>query len=118
MWSAPLSLSPLTTDRELALRWFEDLADAGLGGLILKGEAQPYVGGKRIWLKYKRVHETDIVCGAVIGPIDRPTEIVAGLPIEANCGSWAGLRFWVLRTADPWHDGSGRRLAPILGLKW
>jgi ATP-dependent DNA ligase len=84
VWSAPLSLSPMTTDRELALRWFEDLADAGLEGLILKGEAQPYVGGRRIWLKYKRVHETDIVCGAVIGPMDRPTEIVAGLPFDGE----------------------------------
>lgn len=29
--------------------------------------------------KFKRIQETDVVCGAVVGPIDRPTEIVAGL---------------------------------------
>lgn len=64
---------------------------------LLKGEAQPYVGGKGIWLKYKSL-ETDIVCGAVIGPMDRPTEIVAGLRV---CGELRIVgRSSVLRAAD------------------
>ena len=79
IWTPPLSLSPLTTDREEAVRWFEEQGEAGLEGLVIKGDAQPYAGGKRIWLKHKRILETDVVCGAVVGPIDRPTEIVAGL---------------------------------------
>ncbi|MFE4835184.1 ATP-dependent DNA ligase [Arthrobacter sp. NPDC056691] len=81
-WTPPFSLSPLTTDLDLALQWFKDLATAGLEGLIIKGDSQPYLGGQRVWLKYKRRSEIDIICGAVVGPIDRPTEIVAGLPID------------------------------------
>jgi ATP-dependent DNA ligase len=84
VWSPPLSLSPVTTDRDLARHWFEDLGAAGLEGLLIKGDAQPYLGGQRIWLKYKRRWETDIVCGAVVGPIHRPTEVVAGLPIDGE----------------------------------
>ncbi|MDQ0691205.1 hypothetical protein QF047_002165 [Arthrobacter sp. W4I7] len=30
-----------------------------------------------MWLKAKHVSEVDVVCAAVIGPIKRPTEIVA-----------------------------------------
>ncbi|MDQ4047609.1 MAG: ATP-dependent DNA ligase, partial [Actinomycetota bacterium] len=81
VWSPPLSLSPQTTDRDLALQWFEDLAGAGLEGIVTKSGSQRYAGGQRIWLKAKHLSELDVVCGAVIGPIDRPTELVAGLPI-------------------------------------
>jgi hypothetical protein len=35
-------------------------------------------------LKYKRRWETDVVCGAVVGPINRPREIVAGLPMDGE----------------------------------
>jgi ATP-dependent DNA ligase len=83
-WTPPFSLSPLTTDLDLALQWFTDLAPAGLEGLIIKGDSQPYLGGQRVWLKYKRRSEMDIICGAVVGPINRPTEIVAGLPIDGE----------------------------------
>ena len=81
VWVPPLSVSPQTTDLELAKEWFEDRAAAGYEGLVAKSSIQPYLGGKRIWLKSKKRSELDVVCGAVIGPMDRPTEIVAGLPI-------------------------------------
>lgn len=81
VWAPPLSVSPQTTDRELARQWFEGLADVRMEGLVAKSSVQPYAGGKRIWLKAKHFSELDIVCGAVIGPVHRPTEIVAGLPI-------------------------------------
>ncbi|WP_345453261.1 RNA ligase family protein [Arthrobacter gyeryongensis] len=50
VWSPPLSVSPLTRDRELALQWFQELAGAGLEGLVIKADSQAYFGGKRIWL--------------------------------------------------------------------
>lgn len=82
VWSPPLSVSPLTRDRELALEWFQELAGAGLEGLVIKADSQAYFGGKRIWWKLKSRSELDVVCAAVVGPIDQPTEIVAGLPID------------------------------------
>ncbi|SLK00865.1 ATP dependent DNA ligase domain-containing protein [Arthrobacter sp. P2b] len=82
IWAPPLSLSPQTTDRDLAQQWFEGLAGAGMEGLMAKSSTQTYTGGKRIWLKSKHISELDVICGAVIGPIERPTEIVAGLPID------------------------------------
>ncbi|NHW49326.1 MULTISPECIES: ATP-dependent DNA ligase [unclassified Paenarthrobacter] len=80
-WVPPLAVSPQTTDLEMAKEWFEDRAAARYEGLVAKSSIQPYLGGKRIWLKSKKRSELDVVCGAVIGPMDRPTEIVAGLPI-------------------------------------
>jgi ATP-dependent DNA ligase len=84
LWGPPLSVSPQTTDRELARQWFEGLADVRMEGLVAKSSVQPYAGGKRIWLKAKHVSELDVVCGAVIGPLHRPTEIVAGLPLSGE----------------------------------
>ncbi|WP_235012940.1 ATP-dependent DNA ligase [Arthrobacter sp. SLBN-100] len=81
VWVPPLSLSPQTAERDLARQWFEGLPGAGMEGLVAKSSSQPYEGGKRLWLKAKHVSEVDVVCAAVIGPIERPTEIVAGLPI-------------------------------------
>lgn len=84
IWSPPLSVSPQTADRELAKEWFEDPTGAGFEGLVAKSSVHPYLGGKRIWLKSKKRSELDVLCGAVIGSIDRPTEIVAGLPIAGD----------------------------------
>lgn len=80
-WSAPLNLSPATMDRELALTWFEELAAAGIEGLVIKGAGQSYEPNQRIWLKVKHRDVLDVVCGAVIGSRTEPTAIVAGLPV-------------------------------------
>lgn len=72
VWSPPLSVSPLTRDRELALQWFQELAGTGLEGLVIKADSQAYLGGKRIWWKLKSRSELDVVCAAVVGPIDQP----------------------------------------------
>lgn len=78
-WSRPLNLSPATSDRGLALTWFEDLAAAGIEGLVIKGAGQTYAP-ERIWLKVKHRDVLDVVCGAVIGSRTQPTAVVAGLP--------------------------------------
>ena len=82
-WEPPLNLSPTTRDRAQALRWFEELHHAGLEGLVVKGAAQSYQPVRQ-WVKVKRRESVDVVCGAVIGPLDRPQYIVAGLPIEGR----------------------------------
>ncbi|MBT2566193.1 ATP-dependent DNA ligase [Arthrobacter sp. ISL-85] len=83
-WQPPLNLSPMTTDRAQALRWFEELHHAGLEGLVVKGAGQSYQGGVRHWWKVKRRQSVDVVCAAVIGPMDRPQHVVAGLPVEGR----------------------------------
>lgn len=79
-WAPPLNLSPATMDRKLALTWFEDLAAAGIEGLVIKGAGQSYEPNQRIWLKVKHRDVLDVVCAAVIGSRTEPTAIVAGLP--------------------------------------
>ncbi|WP_256371455.1 hypothetical protein [Pseudarthrobacter sp. NIBRBAC000502771] len=83
-WQPPLNLSPMTTDRAQALRWFEELHHAGLEGLVVKGAGQSYQGGVRQWWKVKRRQSVDVVWAAVIGPMDRPQHVVAGLPVEGR----------------------------------
>jgi ATP-dependent DNA ligase len=83
-WEPPLDLSPATTDPAEAQTWFKELPATGVEGLILKKTAEPYAGGQRIWQKLKHRETVDVICGAVIGPIDRPETIVAGLPIDGQ----------------------------------
>jgi ATP-dependent DNA ligase len=80
-WEPPLSLSPATTD---AARWFEDLPRTGIEGLVIKGSDQPYTPGARSWLKLKHRETVEIICGAVIGPITEPREVVAGLVLDGE----------------------------------
>nr|WP_087874221.1 ATP-dependent DNA ligase [Arthrobacter globiformis] len=83
-WEPPLSLSPTTMDRSVAEQWFEDLPHTGIEGLIIKNTNQPYTPGVRSWLKLKHRETVDVICGAVIGPITQPSEIVAGLLLEGE----------------------------------
>lgn len=78
-WEPPLSVSPITTDRSVAEQWFEDLPHTGIEGLVIKDLNQAYTPGARSWLKLKHRETLDIICGAVIGPITQPSEVVAGL---------------------------------------
>lgn len=64
----------------------------------IKADSQAYLGGKRIWWKLKSRSELDVVCAAVVRPIDQPTEIVAGLPIDGELRIVG--RSSVLRPAD------------------
>jgi ATP-dependent DNA ligase len=82
-WRPPLNLSPVTSDRATAVTWFEAYAAAGVEGLVVKGGAEAY-RASRLWLKVKRRGALDVVCGAVIGSITSPQEVVAGLPIDGR----------------------------------
>ncbi len=83
-WQAPLSLSPATTDPELAARWLREMPAAGIEGLVIKGAGQAYGGGQRQWLKLRHRDTIDVVCGAVTGSLARPREIIAGLVIDGE----------------------------------
>jgi ATP-dependent DNA ligase len=82
-WAAPLHLSPITTDVDLAKTWLRDLPPTGIEGLVFKGGAQPYEAA-RIWSKLKHKNVWDVVCAAVIGPVSQPQAIIAGLPIAGE----------------------------------
>lgn len=58
---APLHLTPVTRDKEVAHRWFVDFEGAGLDGLIAKPVDDPYVENKRTQLKVKHVRTADAV---------------------------------------------------------
>lgn len=83
-WRPPLALSPSTVSQEIAADWFESMADAGVEGLVVKGGAQTYRGGERIWVKVKRRETVDVVIGAVTGPRDRPRELVVGDVVDGE----------------------------------
>lgn len=83
-WTAPLNLSPTTTDMELAKTWLKDLPATGVEGLIFKSGSEPYPAGLRSWLKLKTKSSFDAVCAAVIGPITQPQAAIAGLPIDGK----------------------------------
>ncbi len=59
--TAPLYLTPTTTDRIKAQQWFEVFEGAGLDGLIAKAVDNPYVENKRTQLKVKHIRSADAV---------------------------------------------------------
>jgi ATP-dependent DNA ligase len=77
-WAPPLQLSPMTTDPAEARRWFHDYRAAGVEGLVAKGAGTRYAPGRREWLKVKSWETTEVLAGGVIGPVDRPSQLVAG----------------------------------------
>lgn len=54
-------LTPATTDRDRALRWFVQLEGAGLDGVIAKAPELPYVPGRRVMSKIKHRRTADCV---------------------------------------------------------
>ncbi|QNE37935.1 non-homologous end-joining DNA ligase [Leifsonia shinshuensis] len=48
-WRPPLSLIDTTADTAEGRRWFEELPDRGIEGVVVKGGGQPYRGGQRDW---------------------------------------------------------------------
>jgi ATP-dependent DNA ligase len=77
-WAPPLQLSPATTDPAEARTWFHDYRPAGVEGLVAKGAGTRYAPGRREWLKVKSWETTEVIAGGVIGPIERPSQLVAG----------------------------------------
>ncbi|HYQ76405.1 ATP-dependent DNA ligase [Cellulomonas sp.] len=83
-WAAPLTLSPVTGDVEVAAGWFRDLAGTGVDGLVAKGLDQPYRGGARDWLKVKHRSVVDLVATAVTGPVEQPDALLLALPVDGT----------------------------------
>ena len=58
---APVYLTPMTTDRKVALDWLEHFEGAGLDGVIAKGAKLIYQPGKRVMVKIKHARTADCV---------------------------------------------------------
>jgi ATP-dependent DNA ligase len=58
---APVHLTPATTDRDLALRWFEEFEGAGLDGVVAKPLLGTYQPDKRVMFKIKHERTADCV---------------------------------------------------------
>ena len=57
----PVHLTPATTDRELALRWFTQFEGAGLDGVVAKPLDGTYQPDKRVMFKIKHERTADCV---------------------------------------------------------
>lgn len=60
---APWTLTPSTTDREVAARWFHEFEAAGCDGIVAKRRAGAYQEGKRDMVKVKHRRTVDCVVG-------------------------------------------------------
>jgi ATP-dependent DNA ligase len=58
---APVHLTPATTDRDLAVRWFERFEGAGLDGVVTKPLDGGYEPDKRVMFKTKHQRTADCV---------------------------------------------------------
>ena len=59
--TAPIHLTPVTTDLQVAQRWFTELEGAGLDGVIAKPLAGTYEPDKRVMFKIKHERTADCV---------------------------------------------------------
>jgi ATP-dependent DNA ligase len=57
----PVHVTPATTDRELALRWFSEFEGAGLDGVVAKPLDVTYQPDKRVMFKIKHERTADCV---------------------------------------------------------
>jgi ATP-dependent DNA ligase len=57
----PVHLTPATSDRDTARRWFDEFEGAGLDGVVAKRLDAPYQPGKRAMLKIKHQRTADCV---------------------------------------------------------
>ena len=59
----PVHVTPVTTDRDVALRWFTQFEGAGLDGVVAKPLDGVYEPDKRVMYKIKHVRTVDCVVG-------------------------------------------------------
>jgi ATP-dependent DNA ligase len=69
---APLVLTPITADADVAERWLEGFAGGGIDGVVAKRGDLRYLAGERAMLKVKREHTADCVVAGYRWLADRP----------------------------------------------
>ena len=90
----PIYLTPMTTDREVALDWLQRFEGAGLDGVMAKPAAAPYQPAKRTMFKIKHVRTADCVVAGFRWYKDRTDAIgslLRGLYNDAGVLQHAGV---------------------------
>ncbi|MBY8882947.1 ATP-dependent DNA ligase [Actinacidiphila acidipaludis] len=59
--SAPVFLTPVSTDVEVAASWFDQFEGAGLDGVVAKPQDLPYMPNERVMVKVKHERTADCV---------------------------------------------------------
>lgn len=119
----PILLTPYTRDPELGRRWFEEFEGAGLDGVIAKEWSQPYLPGRRGWVKVKHQRTADCVVIGFRWSSDRSSlgSLLLGLYDDGGTLHYVGhtssfdaqtrrellSRLLPLRI-EPSHEGRGR----------
>lgn len=103
----PLTLCPSTTDPQQIARWLNDWSRAGIEGVCFKDPDQPYLPGRRAWLKYRIRDSTEGVVGAVTGSLTRPASVLLGRYDSAGRLHYAGR-------STPLRVGPALALAELL----
>jgi ATP-dependent DNA ligase len=76
---APLHVTPVTLDPEVARDWFQRFEGAGLDGVVAKPVELAYVAGKRLMTKIKHARTADCVVGGFRWYKGAPDELVGSL---------------------------------------
>ncbi|MEV7897407.1 ATP-dependent DNA ligase [Streptomyces cyaneofuscatus] len=72
----PLQPVLATSDRDIALQWYETLQPQGVEGIVAKpgGSAYPF-GGRTVWCKIRHADTTDATVVGFVGPRRRPRRL-------------------------------------------
>ena len=97
----PVHLTPVTTDRAVAARWFETFEGAGLDGVVAKPSDLPYRQNERAMWKLKHLRTADCVVagfrwhtsGPVVGSLLLGLyDAEGGLQHVGVCGAFTAAR--------------------------
>ncbi|MDP8955732.1 MAG: ATP-dependent DNA ligase [Actinomycetota bacterium] len=69
---APVFITPITDDRDVATSWLEAFQGSGVDGVVAKQANMPYQPGKRAMVKVKRERTADCVVAGFRWLVDRP----------------------------------------------
>ncbi|MFI9149499.1 ATP-dependent DNA ligase [Streptomyces sp. NPDC053367] len=127
--TAPFTLCPHTTDRAVGQEWLDPAwGAAGVEGVVVKGLNQPYLPGKRAWVKVRSYVSSEAVLAGITGSFALPRTMLLGRYDTAG-GLRLIARTTPLRTAErraiaqrvspggpdhPWH---GRRFTASWGAR-
>lgn len=75
----PIHVTPVTTDRDVALDWFKRFEGAGFDGVIAKPSDLTYQPGKRVMMKIKHSRTADCVVAGFRWYKDAKNELVGSL---------------------------------------
>jgi ATP-dependent DNA ligase len=103
----PWVLCPATTDPQQIAQWLTAWSRVGIEGVCFKNPDQPYLPGRRAWLKYRIRDSTEALVAAVTGSLTRPASVLLGRYDDTGTLRYAGR-------STPLHVGAALALAELL----